>query len=116
MNDLQITKFGYGILLTIVFIKFLKNYFKIYRPNKTLKGYGFPSTRGGVIFFIISYLLYNNKLTKRTKLLLFLIGLFVCFLKYYLNEHTIIQLIVGALIGICISYLLTNNYLDKLLI
>lgn len=116
MNDLEVSKLGIGILLTILIIKFLKNYFKILRPDKTLKGYGFPSTRGGVIFFIITYLIYNNKLSKKTKLLLFLIALFACYLKYYLNEHSIFQLFIGALIGIFISFILSKNYIDKLLI
>jgi len=116
MNDLQASKCGIGILLTIILIKFLKNYFKISRPDKTLKGYGFPSTRGGVLFFIISYLIFNNKLSTKTKLLLFVIGIFLCFLKYYFNEHSIQQLLIGALIGIFISFIISKNYINKLLI
>tara|TARA_B100001094_G_C18082115_1_gene745769 strand:+ start:328 stop:669 length:342 start_codon:yes stop_codon:yes gene_type:complete len=112
MNDSQTQKLGIGILLSIIIVKILKNYFKIARPDINLKGYGFPSTRGAVIFFIITYLIFNNKLSKKTKILLLLIALFVCFLKYYMNEHSIFQLFCGALIGILISYILTNMHVQ----
>jgi membrane-associated phospholipid phosphatase len=113
MNDLQISKLGIGIITTIVVVKILKNFFKLPRPDINKKGYGFPSTRSAVIAFIITYLIFTNKLSNKTKILLILVFLSACFLKYYMNEHSIEQLIVGAIIGIFIARFLKKNYIDN---
>tara|TARA_B100001093_G_C26189335_1_gene743275 strand:- start:196 stop:543 length:348 start_codon:yes stop_codon:yes gene_type:complete len=115
MNDLQISKLGIGIITTIVVVKILKNFFKLSRPDISKKGYGFPSTRSAVLGFIITYLIFTNKLSNKTKILLTLVFLSGCFLKYYMEEHSIEQLIVGSIIGIFIAWFLKKNYINNLI-
>lgn len=98
MNDLQIQNLIFGILLTIIIVKILKHIFKFNRPNLS-KGYGFPSTRSSVIFFITTFMILCNKLNNKTIKNMLIIAFIICFLKYVLNEHSFIQLLVGSIIG-----------------
>lgn len=107
MNDYQIKKFIIGIAIVILLVKILKKYLKQPRPNEIPdKTYGMPSTRAATLFFIITYLILNNKLKNNTKIILFLTVLFCCSLKYFMKEHSILQLTMGSILGVIMGYLI----------
>jgi len=122
--------FGFYILFFIlnrIINQYLKNYFKEPRPNKPIKfldsdnfskkKFGFPSGHSQLTFFSIFYTyLVTNKFIPWTLLLLF-IGIIVIYERLIYKNHTINQLIAGALIGSIlafISYSILKNIIKLL--
>jgi membrane-associated phospholipid phosphatase len=110
MNDRTIIKLIVGLLFIQVGVKILKRIIKQNRPIQPKDSdYGMPSTRAASVFFIAVYLiLVLPKLQTITKYLLILFAISSSFMKYYLMEHSFIQLLAGASIGIVTSFVFYN--------
>jgi len=95
--------------------EYLKNYFKQSRPSNpkkylesdkfSKKKFGMPSGHSQLVFFSIlySYLVTHSIIPWVLGLLI--IGLIVIYERYIFKNHTINQLISGALLGSFIAYL-----------
>jgi membrane-associated phospholipid phosphatase len=104
MNDFETRKFGVGLILVIILVKILKNTIKQPRPVM-LKGstWGMPSSRAACLFFIFTFLILMDNLSQTTKYILLGCALLGCTLKYLSKEHSLIQLIMGALVGMAMA-------------
>ena len=113
MNDEKITKLIMGLLFIQICVKILKRIIKQNRPVQPKNSdYGMPSTRAASVFFIAVYLiLANPNLKNITKYLLIGFAFSSSYMKYYLKEHSLIQLFVGGCIGIMSSFIFYNIYL-----
>ena len=77
------------------------------RPDvNTSRTFGMPSTRAATLFFIMIFLLSQYKSSLQTKLIFLSIVLFCCFLKWYMKEHSFIQLLMGSYVGSLIAFCL----------
>ena len=110
MNDRTIIKLIVGLLFIQVCVKILKRVIKQNRPIQPKDSdYGMPSTRAASVFFIAVYLIQVlPKLQTMTKYLLILFAISSSYMKYYLMEHSFIQLFVGACIGIAVALAFYN--------
>ena len=100
MNDFETCKFGVGLIFVIILVKILKNTIKQPRPVM-LKGstWGMPSSRAACLFFTFTFLILMGGLSQTMKYILLGYALLGCAFKYVGNEHSLIQLTVGALVG-----------------
>ena len=107
MNDLQTRNFSIGILVVIIVVRILKNVIKQPRPIMT-KGatWGMPSSRAATLFFICAYLILVDNLSKTTQRVLIGCALLGCIMKYVSKEHSLLQLIIGAIIGLIMAKLI----------
>ena len=106
MNDYQVKKFIIGLAFVIFIIKFFKRYLRIPRPSMEKGGtFGMPSTRAASLFYIAIFLMLTCNLTKNTVIILFTIVIICCMVKYFMKEHYLMQLIIGAVIGSIIGYI-----------
>tara|TARA_B100000927_G_scaffold42218_1_gene30082 strand:+ start:8713 stop:9060 length:348 start_codon:yes stop_codon:yes gene_type:complete len=107
MNNVDVCLFITGIISLQIVVKILKRIIKQKRPSQKLNSdYGMPSTRAAVVLFIATYLFLTTKnLSKITKIFILMFALLSCYMKYYLKEHSLEQLIVGGLIGILTGFL-----------
>ena len=99
-------QFVMGMLAVILVIKLLKRIIKAPRP-RMFKGstFGMPSTRAGISFFVVVYLMLLNKsISINTMMILFVLSLIPCALKYIMEEHSLMQLLVGGVIGSMVAY------------
>jgi acid phosphatase family membrane protein YuiD len=94
-----------GVFASFMSAKVLKNIIKESRPVPS-KTYGMPSSRSTVITFIVLYLLQNKKLSNRDKALIVAMGSVLIYMKYHSLEHSIQQLIAGAILGSTIYHLI----------
>lgn len=125
----------YFIFYIICFIlerilnKYIKNRIKENRPSNPKKflesdtfsktKYGMPSGHTQLTFFSIIYAYLVTKNIMPWGILLLLIGLFVIYQRYIYRNHTMLQLIAGALLGSFIAYfsyciiniIIVKNYL-----
>lgn len=115
MNDLEISIFFIGALIVRVFGKWLKRVIKQERPIPS-NSYGMPSGRGVIVGYTLVYflLIYPN-MQNRTILTITLSSLFACYMKYYLREHSVEQLIAGFITGSILGLLAygISRYLNK---
>ena len=94
------------MVLIILFVKCLKKIIRAPRPQMFANStFGMPSTRAASIFYMVTFLILVNRLSEKTIFFLIMGAIFCCSLKYFLKEHSITQLFVGAVIGIIIAYL-----------
>ena len=104
----------------------LKKYFKEKRPNNPKKfldsdifskqKYGMPSGHSQLTFFSIYYAYLVTNQFIPWILLLLLIGFIVIYERFKFKNHTFIQLIIGAFIGIILakfSYNIITYLLNK---
>ena len=98
MNDKQIIVFFSSILFLNILIKLLKNLVKQSRPIRT-NTYGMPSSKSAITCFIFVYLISIHNYNKQTIVILIIISIMILFIKHLYKEHTLLQLIVGAIIG-----------------
>ena len=110
MKEKEIVIFYIGIITLQYIVKLLKNIIKQNRPIQS-NTYGMPSTKSATLFFILSYLFINNKITTKNKILLIILSIIGISYKLYYKEHSLIQIIIGALIGIIYAYIL--SYLNN---
>ena len=104
MNDIEISVFFIFALVVRVIGKWLKRVIKQARPIKS-NSYGMPSGRGIIVGFTAVYffLLYPN-MNKNTQAIIITASIFATYMKYYLREHTLLQLVVGLVCGILLGY------------
>ena len=102
MDNKEGTVLTVGLFAVIVIVKIMKRYLRHPRPSTTLqKTFGMPSTRAATIFFIITYLiLIIKQIQHKTIIIMLIIAFTACVMKYVMREHTLLQLVVGAVIGI----------------
>ena len=106
-SDKDALKFFGGLVSLQFIVKLIKQLIKEERPIKT-KTYGMPSTRAAFMCFIVSYLVFTNKL-KRGTILLLVCGLFISlYAKYYMMEHSLRQIVIGSCIGFGYAYLISR--------
>ena len=106
-SDKEVLKF-FGGLVTLQFIvKISKHLIREDRPKKS-NTYGMPSSRAAFMFFIVSYLIFTNKLKNTTILILIGLSLLSVYAKFYMDEHNMKQLFFGACIGIGYAYLIST--------
>jgi len=108
--DLIIVSMGSIAMQTVV--KVLKKLIRQRRPagNSNTNTYGMPSTRAAMMFFIAVYWIFRLKtLEKRTAILLIIAAFISCCIKFVMIEHTIIQLIAGAVLG-TVCGVLVNHF------
>jgi undecaprenyl-diphosphatase len=104
----------------------LKKLFQAPRPLDALvleTGYRFPSghaTAAGFIFALVTYFAFSKLKSKKLKYLIFAIAFIwliaICWARLYLGVHILIDVIVGAMIGIgmtalCVSFV--SKYFTK---
>ena len=109
MEDKSAIKFVGGITGSFIIVKILKDIIKEHRPIVG-KTYGMPSSRSTVMAFIITFLLLNNSFKIETKYILVGLGLIAIYLKYYLKEHSLKQIVAGLILGIIIAYIVTKCF------
>ena len=105
MKEVDIQKFVGGLVFIIILVKCLKKLIRAPRPYMEKDStFGMPSTRAASLFFIITFLILVNKVSQRT--IVFLIGCAVicCVVKYVMKEHSLPQLVAGAIMGVVIAY------------
>ena len=106
MNNFELQKFIIGIAINIIIVKILKRLIRMPRPkmgnNLT---FGMPSTRAATLSFIIIYLILLNKPSQKTIILMILIVLLLCSIKYFMKEHSILQLLCGSLVGLIVGFI-----------
>ncbi|CRG98475.1 PAP2-like protein, putative [Plasmodium relictum] len=90
----------------------LKNIIKIRRPyNSALESYGMPSGHSSFSFSFITFILLHLTESNKDKWnivasILVLITLFpIPWSRFYIEDHTLSQVIVGCIIGIILGYL-----------
>ena len=110
MNNKQIQTFMIGLAMVIVIVKILKKVIRMHRPiMNAKKTFGMPSTRAASLSFIMLFIILNNqRISKKTLTISILVILFCCSLKYFMKEHSILQLCMGSLVGLSIAYYLTK--------
>lgn len=101
--------------------EYLKDYFKEYRPsnpkkfldddNFSKKKYGMPSGHSQLSFFSLAYSYFTiNRITIHIILML-ITCLIVIYERFVYHNHTLLQLLFGALTGIIIAYLSHKIYM-----
>ena len=98
MNDKEVIILFIGILFLNIFIKVLKNIIKQPRPIKT-NTYGMPSSKSTITSFILFYLICINKFKLSTNIYLLILLILIILIKYIYQEHTLLQIFVGFIIG-----------------
>ncbi len=98
MNNNQIIVFFLSILFLNILVKLLKNLIKQSRPIST-KTFGMPSSKSTIITFMLIYLISIHNYTNQTLIIIFVLSIFIIYIKHLYKEHSLLQLIVGAIIG-----------------
>jgi membrane-associated phospholipid phosphatase len=106
MNDSYILRFFIGLITLQLIVKVAKKIIKQKRPILS-KTYGMPSSKAATLFYIITYFMINNNLLYCTKMKLIILAFIGIYSKYYVKEHSMIQLLVGGLVGIGYSYFIS---------
>jgi membrane-associated phospholipid phosphatase len=113
-------------LLNKILNESLKKFFKQYRPNKPIKfldsdqfsrkKFGMPSGHSQLTFFSIIYAYLVTHKFIPWILFLLTIGIIVIYERYKYRNHTVNQLITGAILGSFIAYsgFYLVNYLTNL--
>lgn len=119
---LYLAGFGFNYLINIL----LKSILKQPRPNENealfnihvlhhkhigIDRYGMPSGHAQMAFFstIFVYLsLHSHKYINYILLLFIIITLITCSQRVVFNEHTITQVLVGAIVGSIVAYIFFN--------
>ena len=94
---------------------YLKDYFKQYRPSNpkkfldddlfSKKKYGMPSGHSQLSFFSLAYSYLSTGKINTSIILMTITCLIVVYERFIYHNHTLLQLISGATIGIIIAYL-----------
>tara|TARA_B110000046_G_scaffold66290_1_gene74204 strand:+ start:2200 stop:2547 length:348 start_codon:yes stop_codon:yes gene_type:complete len=106
MDNKVFQSFIIGLIVVQLFIKFLKKVIKQKRPEGAKsKDYGMPSRRAGISLFTISFLLLLIKNVSQSSILISIIFIAGSLgLKFFQREHSVLQLLVGSIIGVVFGY------------
>ena len=104
MKDKEISIFFVGAVIVRILGKWLKRVIKQPRPVPS-NSYGMPSGRGVIVGYTATYflLLFPN-MSMYTKGIIYITSFLACYMKYYLREHSIKQLVAGLITGILLGY------------
>ena len=107
-TDVEVRGFIIGLVSIIFIVKIIKRILKIPRPfMDKLSTYGMPSTRAASLIFIITYIVLTNKnLNKNTIMILVASVIIACSMKFFLLEHSLIQLTAGGILGFASAHVL----------
>tara|TARA_B110000046_G_scaffold61397_1_gene69017 strand:- start:4263 stop:4610 length:348 start_codon:yes stop_codon:yes gene_type:complete len=102
MNNTTIQFFIIGLICTQLSVTQLKKIIHQKRPTGAKStSYGMPSKRAGRAFYIVTFLLLLNRSpTLLTKVIYIVYILGDCGFRYIDNEHSVVQLLVGGILGI----------------
>lgn len=108
-------------ILNKVINDYLKDYFKEYRPSNpkkfldddkfSKKKYGMPSGHSQLSFFSLTYSYLSVKKITISIILMLITCLIVIYERFVYHNHTMFQLILGAIVGIIIGYLSRQIFL-----
>lgn len=108
-------------ILNKVINDYLKDYFKEYRPSNpkkfldddkfSKKKYGMPSGHSQLSFFSLTYSYLSVKKITISIILMLITCLIVIYERFVYHNHTMFQLILGAIVGITIAYLSRQIFL-----
>lgn len=107
MNNNQIIVFFSSILFLNILVKLLKNLIKQSRPIST-KTFGMPSSKSTIITFTLIYLISIHNYTNQTLIVIFVLSIFIIYIKHLYKEHSLLQLIVGAIIGFIFAKIIVH--------
>ena len=105
MNERDFVIFFIGILTCQMLVRILKPIIGQLRPMPTTwKGkYGMPSGRATLMMFIATYFALRTK-NQSIKIILYSIALTSIAIKYITNEHSLIQLLAGSVLGAALAH------------
>lgn len=102
--------------------EYLKDYFKEFRPanpkkfldddNFSKRKYGMPSGHTQLSFFSLTYSYLSTNRIDTTILFMLITCLIVIYERFVFHNHTLFQLICGAITGIIIAYLSRKIFLS----
>ena len=107
-----------GINISWIINRLLKPLIKDKRPSDPIKflnsehfvknntTYGMPSGHSQNVFFSLAYLYLTTKQLYPWTFVGLIIGILTIFERWYFHNHTIHQLIVGAILGSVLAYLI----------
>lgn len=106
MNNNTIQFFIVGLICIQITVSQLKKLIRQKRPTAAKSAsYGMPSKRAGRVFYIVTFLLLlTGAPTGLTVLICLIYILGDCVFKYIDNEHSVIQLLAGGILGILFGY------------
>lgn len=106
MNNNTIQFFIVGLICIQILVTQLKKILRQKRPTGSKSAsYGMPSKRAGRAFYIVTFLLLLNRSpTLLTKVIYIVYILGDCGFRYIDNEHSVIQLLAGGILGILFGY------------
>jgi len=109
MKEVDIQKFVGGLVFIIVLVKVLKKLIRAPRPYMGKDStFGMPSTRAASLFYIVTFLILVNNISQKTIIFLVAAAVLCCVIKYVMQEHSLRQLIAGAIMGVAIAYLINS--------
>ena len=116
-----------GFTINNIINKYLKLVIKEERPNdpikffnnnylnKNIASYGMPSGHSQNIFFSTAYFYLSTDKFVPWVLLCFIISIITVYQRWHFQNHTILQLIIGGILGIISAYVivLIRNYIKN---
>lgn len=106
MKEYEIQKLVVGLVSVMLLVKILKRILRHPRPSMTDNStYGMPSTRSASLFFMMVFLLLVHELSTKTIALMIGGVVFCCTIKYIMKEHSLEQLVAGAVLGSIMGYI-----------
>ena len=102
-SDTFIRHYFGGYLFITIIVKYLKHYFNQKRPNGFSSG--MPSSRAATMSYIATIAFIKHTLNNITRAFVLVVCIILFSIKIINKEHNIMQIFVGAIIGIATAYL-----------
>ena len=101
-SDSFIQHYFGGYLFIILLVKYLKHYFKQKRPNGSSGG--MPSSRAATVSYIATIAFIRHAMNNVTRAFVLLVCTTLFAMKIINKEHSVMQMVAGAIIGIATAY------------
>jgi membrane-associated phospholipid phosphatase len=118
-RNIEATVIAISALLAVIFTTLIKHLLQIPRPSEALvleSTYRFPSghaSMAGVACALTMYFAYKHVSDKKMRYVLYALGiswlLLISYARLYLQVHYLVDVIVGALIGIASVVVVIKN-------